>query len=453
MRSTPPAPPSSPYTTCFSGSTRENRERLHNICTGGRKRPGKWLFPLSVLVMLLCCFCLVSCRQAPAATEPEAAGAPSADPSPSASVPFQELVVDLNHNGIPEEIRPEISSVPARLTFWENEQCIAQADSGVYLCTLDGRDYLLRSDSEVSGGSCFYSYALSDPTKESDDYEQYGWLRFDLAFNALYYQEDYDPEEIAAYVESLNALLAHSVQLSLTDENVVTQPAQPETLPWLDDFPEVFVRDPEKTLAENLEAYRTAMAEAYPAASPQAPVDALPLAEPIEMIYASGAGAWGSWLELNPDGTFTGDYSDTDMNIRYVCQFHGSFSDIRPLTDASWLLTLGELTLDTPYPLGSEWYQDGMRMVSSQPHGFDGRDGETLRPGAQFIFYTPQAQGHAPWTELYGASNFLSWWFDRRPFVNTTHTLGCYGLNNLEIGIGYFSRVSGEDAMALLTQN
>ena len=453
MRSTPPVPPRSPYTTCFSGNARENRERLLNIFTGGRKRPGKWLFPLSVLVMLLCCFCLVSCQLAPAMTEQEEdETASSAAPSPSTSVPAQELAVDLNHNGIPEEIRPEMSGVPAELTFWEDGQLIAQADTGVYLCTLDGRDYLLRRYSEISGGSYFYDYTLNDVTNQSDDYEQYGQVRFDLAFNAPFHQ-GYDPEEIAAYVEDLNALLSHSVQLSLADEKVVTQQAQPETLNWLDAFPEVFVRDPEKNLAENLEAYRAAMTEAYPAASPQTQVDTLPLTEPLDMLFASGAGAWGSWLVLNPDGTFTGDYSDTDGNVRYVCQFHGSFTDIRPLTDASWLLTLGELTLDTPYPLGSEWNQDGMRMISSPPHGFNNQEGEALQPGAQFIFYSPQAQGHAPWTELYGASDFLSWWFDRHAFVSAEDTLGCYGLYNLETGIGYFSRVSGDAAMAILTQN
>ena len=442
MKPTPPVPPSSPYTTCFSGNARENRERLHNIFTGGRKRSGKWLFPLSVLVMLLCCFCLVSCQLVPAMTEQEEDEAVlSAAPSPSAPVPAQGLAVDLNHNGIPEEIRPETSSIPEWLTFWEDGQLIARADPGDYLCTLDGRDYLLSCYSEVSGGSCSYSYTLNDPTDESDGNHQYGQVRFDLAFHAPFHQ-GYDPEAIAAYAEDLNALLAHSVQLSLADEKVVTRQAQPETLGWLDAFPDVFVRDPEKTLAETLEDYRQAMAKAYPAVSPQAQVDTLPLTEPLEMVYASGAGAWGSWLVLNPDGTFTGDYSDTDMDIRYVCQFHGSFTNIRPLTDASWLLTLGELTLDTPYPLGSEWNQEGMRMISSQPHGFDDQEGKALQPGAQFILYTPQARGHAPWTELYGASDFLSWWPNRCAFVYAQHTLGCYGLYNLEAGIGYFSQVS-----------
>lgn len=57
-----PSPPHSPFTTHFSGTMRENKERIHNIFTGGKKRPGRWLLPLAVLVMLFCCFFLISCQ-------------------------------------------------------------------------------------------------------------------------------------------------------------------------------------------------------------------------------------------------------------------------------------------------------------------------------------------------------------------------------------------------------
>ena len=63
MNTTVPASPRSPFTTRFSGTMRENKERLRNILTGGRKRPGRWLFVLSILCTLFCCFCLVSCQR------------------------------------------------------------------------------------------------------------------------------------------------------------------------------------------------------------------------------------------------------------------------------------------------------------------------------------------------------------------------------------------------------
>lgn len=58
-----PSPPRSPFTTRFSGTMRENKERIRNIFNGGHKRPGRWLLPLAVLVILFCCFALVSCQR------------------------------------------------------------------------------------------------------------------------------------------------------------------------------------------------------------------------------------------------------------------------------------------------------------------------------------------------------------------------------------------------------
>ena len=57
MKRTSRIPRPSPLTTGFSGTARENRERLHNIFHGGRKRPGRWLFVLSILFTLFCCLC------------------------------------------------------------------------------------------------------------------------------------------------------------------------------------------------------------------------------------------------------------------------------------------------------------------------------------------------------------------------------------------------------------
>ena len=63
MNTNIPYPPRSPFTTRFSGTVRENKERIHNIFDGGRKRPGRWLSVLSALVTLFCCFYLVSCQR------------------------------------------------------------------------------------------------------------------------------------------------------------------------------------------------------------------------------------------------------------------------------------------------------------------------------------------------------------------------------------------------------
>ena len=83
MKRTSRIPRPSPLTTGFSGTARENRERLHNIFHGGRKRPGRWLFVLSILCTLFCCFCLVSCQ----APEKESHGTPASAAQPVDGAP------------------------------------------------------------------------------------------------------------------------------------------------------------------------------------------------------------------------------------------------------------------------------------------------------------------------------------------------------------------------------
>lgn len=171
--------------------------------------------------------------------------------------------------------------------------------------------------------------------------------------------------------------------------------------------------------------------------------DGLPITEPLDMAFYSGAGAWGTLITLNPDGSFVGDYSDADGLTVYVCQFHGQFGEIEKLTDASWLLTLEELELDTGRSVGEEWDEGDngytFHYISSEPNGFCGTDNTALKSGAQFILYSPEAAGHEPGTELYGEEEFQLWMHTRREFHSAADTLDCWGLQNMETGSGFFS--------------
>lgn len=244
----------------------------------------------------------------------------------------------------------------------------------------------------------------------------------------------------------INDLLSHSVQLLNTDSDLIETFEREgrlyDSLWWLDGQEPVFVRDESKSLLENLEDFQTAMA------ANQEPVvleeaDGLPITEPLEMAFYSGAGAWMTDLTLNPDGSFVGDYADADCDTIDVCQFHGHFGNVKRITDNSWLLTLEELELDTGHSVGEEWdvTEDGytIHYVSSEPYGFDGKDWTALKPGAQFILYSPNATGHEPGTELYGAAEFQSWMHDRHGFDSEDDILGCWGLQNMETGRGFFA--------------
>lgn len=362
---------------------------------------------------------------------------------------------DLNRNGIAEEVRlTEIDDGQGvQLEIWENDELIDRetgyfAHTGwtsIFLCTMDGEDYLLRYHPTMFQGYCTYSYSLSALTDNEETVVQGNRVEFDINFGASVHNS-FEPEAIAAFMDEINGLLSCSVPLLNTDSDLMDTFEKEgrlyDSLWWLDSWEPVFVRDESRSLLENLKDFQTAVAAAQePPAREE--VDGLPITEPLEMVFCSGAGAWGTVLTLNPDGSFVGDYSDADGLIHYVCQFHGQFGKVEKLTDASWLLTLEELELDTSHSVGEEWdepYGDYMfHYISSDPYGFDGADGTALGQGAQFILYSPDATGHEPGTELYGAAEFQSWMHGRRAFNSADDILGCWGLQNMETGRGFFT--------------
>ena len=196
----------------------------------------------------------------------------------TADVTILDAAPDLNRNGIPEELRlyePSISGTGQQLEVWEDGQRLCteagdQAHAGwnaVFLCTLDGEDYLLRYLPYMGQGIAGYSYHL---------YTLEGGVETEVQENELYFEinfgmptpdggvrdpaEIFDPEEIAAFTEEVNGLLSHSVQLLNTDQNLLEtferEGRLEDTLGFLDDWGLIYTRDPEKSLLENLRDFR-----------------------------------------------------------------------------------------------------------------------------------------------------------------------------------------------------
>lgn len=148
--------------------------------------------------------------------------------------------------------------------------------------------------------------------------------------------------------------------------------------------------------------------------------------------FSSGAGAWGTELSLEADGSFKGSYHDSDMGDMgddypngtvYVCIFSGKFENISKLDDYTYSMTLGDIT--TEEEEGTEKIEDGFRYIYSTPYGLDG--------GKEFLFYTPQV----PLENL--SEEFLSWWPGRFSEESDTMTvLSQYGIENRETGCGFF---------------
>lgn len=153
---------------------------------------------------------------------------------------------------------------------------------------------------------------------------------------------------------------------------------------------------------------------------------ALPFSQPLDFGFSSGAGAWATELTLNPDGTFTGSYYDSNMGESgdgydatvYVCDFSGRFGNIQKEDDNTYTMTL-ELC-STEKPAGEEWIdEDRVRYVASEPYGIDG--------GATFKLYLPGT----PVESL--PEEYISWIFG----LEGKRLLPQFGLYNVEEQNGF----------------
>lgn len=125
-----------------------------------------------------------------------------------------------------------------------------------------------------------------------------------------------------------------------------------------------------------------------------------------EYEFSSGAGAWGTFLSVNDDGTFEGEFHDSDMGdigegypggTVYYCSFKGFFSNIVKIDDYTFTALIGEMNTSTA--TGTEEIVDEIRYVYSDPYG--------LANLGNFEFYLPGK----PIKEL--TEDAISWTFLR----------------------------------------
>ena len=120
-------------------------------------------------------------------------------------------------------------------------------------------------------------------------------------------------------------------------------------------------------------------------------------------MCASGAGAWGTALTLEADGSFTGSYGDSEMGddrypkgVHYTCAFAGRFTDLKQVDETTYAMTLNSVEILTEET--EPWEEDGVGYIPADPYG--------VETGTEFYFYTPERP-------LEGLDEeFLSWWPD-----------------------------------------
>lgn len=93
--------------------------------------------------------------------------------------------------------------------------------------------------------------------------------------------------------------------------------------------------------------------------------------------FSSGVGAWSTELTVLEDGTFTGNFHDSEMGetgegypdgTLYGCTFHGRFFDPEPVNEYSWK---AKITVEQDEGQVPEAIEDGIRYVTAAPYGLE----------------------------------------------------------------------------------
>lgn len=127
----------------------------------------------------------------------------------------------------------------------------------------------------------------------------------------------------------------------------------------------------------------------------------LPADFPKDLFFNSGVGGWRTYLRLNRDGSFTGEYSDFNAYAEddfpkgtvTICEFEGKFTNIQRMDQYHYTMSLEKLEiLDIP----EMWIENGYRFLKEdEPYG--------LENGEKFILYMPET----PIEQL--SEDFLIW--------------------------------------------
>lgn len=100
-----------------------------------------------------------------------------------------------------------------------------------------------------------------------------------------------------------------------------------------------------------------------------------------EFWFGSGAGGWRTTMTIQKDGSFEGEYSNSDMGdvgegyphgTAYYCKFGGQLSELTKVDDLTYKAELIDISYENP--VGGEDYIDDVRYIYSDAYGLDEAD-------------------------------------------------------------------------------
>lgn len=277
--------------------------------------------------------------------------------------------------------------------------------SSILLYQDNGENYLIEYNPTVYQGIGSYTCRMLSLKGGHESEENFWEVEFELS--ALQ-----TTSKMRAFAERANDFLRYgTILLSTVEGELIIGPKTAEEAPLL--YPVQFFPESEETSSFVGEA-------------------ALEDFLPLEFLFASGAGAWGTSLTLYPDGHFEGVFEDSEAvaapeyprGTSYYCKFSGQFSDITKVSEYAYTMHLEELTYETE--IDKEWIEDQHRYIGTDPYG--------LTDGEEFTLYLPGA----PLEEL--DEEFLYWCPDYYLIRDgSVNILSSYGIQNMSTKQGFFT--------------
>lgn len=147
-----------------------------------------------------------------------------------------------------------------------------------------------------------------------------------------------------------------------------------------------------------------------------------------EFYFSSGAGGWCTVMYVHEDGTFEGNYHDSDMGdigegypngVMYYCDFNGKFTKPHRVNAYTYSIKIENINVE--YEPGTEEIRDGICYRYSEPYGLDSAD--------EIYIYLPET----PVEEL--PEGYKSWVYYGIP--EESDSLSFYGLYNVTPEYGF----------------
>ena len=330
---------------------------------------------------------------------------------------------DLNHNHVNEnivarEVEPgmlyKLTVEENGVELWSTEASPAHTGwNTIMLYSDNDGDYLVRYQPAMFQGVGNYTCTVFSLESGRETVKKEWSVDFELPVE--------ETPEMAQFAKEVGILLRNCGVLLSTEQGIVVDRyTDASGLPQL--YPIRF--DPEEIQAALDGTAGTGELTSNAAQFPDTP---------LELVFASGVGGWGTVLTLQTDGSFTGHYSDAEMGVSspeypngscYVSEFSGRFTEILQISDYAWSMKLSELT--TEKEAEQTWIEDGVRYISAEPYGVIGGD--------VFILYAPGM----PADEI--PADCRGWWPDAYQWSKgEIEQLEGWGLYNVKAGQGFFT--------------